>query len=351
MASFSSISANPQQATACIVKKESIIGLHLGSRVFYCSRSTLAKVKGSLFEKRFSGSRNLDDEAAYTDRNGINVFFLERDEDLFSHILKYIHNHRLNLPAFEDNKELWRDLRTEAEFFSLKGLSDLLHITQSTVFNSSDKGILQWLGSRRQDIEIQVGRFDDKTCHLLPSPLAKSVLLQDPLKPVISTPDLSSMDLGDSELRKLVAPDHLTCTLWNNAVIFFPSVMIRPKHLTMRIHFDDLDKKDDNFNLEASKDGVYWDLLRLKRLQENESLHAAGDFMMDLAVFVQPTCIPEQVKSEHFMKAVDKLLRRTWQVETTNYFYKYFRFVGIKPGQYPDRRGGSLEMFGDVHED
>jgi hypothetical protein len=96
---------------------------------------------------------------------------------------------------------------------------------------------------------------------------------------------------------------------------------------------------------------VYWDLLRLKRLQQNESPHATGDFLMELAVWVQPTCIPAPVKAEHFIQAVDKLLRRTWQVETTPFFYKYFRFVGAKAGQYPDRRGGSLELFGDVHED
>jgi BTB/POZ domain len=353
MDSFSLIESSNQQSTTstCIVKNESIIGLHLGSRVFYCSRSTLANVKGSFFDKRFSVSRNLDNDAAYTDQNGINIFFLERDEALFSHILKYIHSQKLNLPPFEDNEELWRDLRAEADFFSLKGLSDLLHVTHSAAFNSSAKGIFHWLGSRRLCVEIEVGRFDDKNYHLVPSPLVKSVILQDPLKPVLSTPDLSSMDLGDVELRKMVAPDHLTCSLWNNAVILFHSVLIRPTYLTMRIHYDDLDKTDDNFNLEASKDGVYWDLLRLKRLHENESPHAAGDFMMDLAVFVQPTCIPEQVQSEHFMKAVDKLLRRTWQVEATNYFYKYFRFVGSKSGQYPDRRGGSLEIFGDVHED
>ncbi|CAB9507945.1 expressed unknown protein [Seminavis robusta] len=342
----------------------SIVGLHVGSRVFYCNRATLSsKVKSSYFNSRFSTWKNLeDDEMSYVDPNGVQVFFIERDGDLFEHILKFMTRNSLNLPSFQDNQTLWRDLREEAKFYALDSLFNLLQVTQSVRINSSVKGIFHWLGNRRQEPcstcmdsgEIEVGRFDDKDGHFIPSSLSKSVLLQHHQKPVLETPPLDSLlNLDNDELRKLVTPDHITCTLWNDAVISLDSVSIRPSHVTMRIHYDDLERAQENsFNLEASKDGVYWDLLHLTSC--HQSPHAGqekANFMVDLAVFVQPDGIPPAVRSEHFIKAVDRLLRRTWEVEKTKEFYKFFRFVGARAGQYPDRRGGSLEMFGDVHEE
>ena len=77
------------------------------------------------------------------------IIFPQKNQDLFKHILQYLRTNEMPsaIGGFANNSMLWRDLRKEAEFFALDGLSLLLKITFSCMPDiDGGRGILHWLG-------------------------------------------------------------------------------------------------------------------------------------------------------------------------------------------------------------
>ena len=77
------------------------------------------------------------------------MYFIARDGKLCDeHILPYlVTTHPRKLPPFSNDPELWRLLWSEAEFFGLYGLLNMLHVTNTFQPEDGDRGVLYWLGT------------------------------------------------------------------------------------------------------------------------------------------------------------------------------------------------------------
>lgn len=365
----------------------SIIGLHVGSRVFYCHRSTLANAEiGSYFERRFGSSRNFSDDDAYTDQNGMKIFFIERDGDLFAHILKYLTRLTLNLPPYRESKALWRDLRLEAEFFSLDGLTDILSATHTCPYNAEAQGIFYWLGVGRgtkndpgyvNPLKIR-GRGDNRETSVMEISVGflekKSNFFQDHSDTKTSFNliqhrkkiDLNSRNLnpigGNTALWRKLAPPPFPIPLGMAVpdptqslaprVFKFGSILVRPTHVSIRVPYTKLVVVHSPVNLEASFNGAAWERLRLEpiplQITSTEDIEEVSNEIA--SVFSDPKA-PMLQSMNRLIDVAETYLRRTWTVEpVTRDYYKLFRFVA-PDGGFHDLAGVGLEVFGDVQEE
>lgn len=389
-----------------------IIGLHVGSRVFYCHRSTLVNAEGgrSYFARRFGTDRNFADDVAYTDasKGGINVFFIERDGDLFAYVLKYLTRLTLHLPPYAENKHLWKDLRLEAEFFMLDGLSDLLSATHHCPYyrqenNSvSREGILYWLGTGRGKkehaqyrnpvrlrgfnesintslLEVSVGFFEHENRffqdhsdtatawnliqHRLGTDLNSPTL--DPLGG--STPWFSSGTatgtVWQHQLGLAPRGDARVTTAPSPRVLMFGSILVRPTHISLRLPHDDAvcegaidfatTRESCYINLDVSLDGKLWETLELQT--ENNTLLTPTKMQAmakEIASIRNQPQAPLLQSTNRLIDVADTFLRRTWKVDESAsipQYYKYFSIVS-KNGGSCDLSGVGLELYGDVQD-
>ena len=127
-----------------------VIGLDVSGTVYYCRTSTVAQQlsssSSSYFVARFGPDRMLDPEVDRIDDMGREIFFIDRDPDIFKYVLAYLRTNKLpaTLGSFEQNPNLWRALRDEADFFSLDGLTSLL---KATITHSRGKSSMSLDGS------------------------------------------------------------------------------------------------------------------------------------------------------------------------------------------------------------
>jgi len=93
-----------------------ILTLNVGGRKYSTSLSTLTKFPDSMLAAMFSGRipSNMDEKGRY---------FIDRDGDLFKHILNFLRTDQLFIPANVDMKELF----LEAEFYMIEPLMKILH--------------------------------------------------------------------------------------------------------------------------------------------------------------------------------------------------------------------------------
>ena len=109
--------------------------LDVGGRHFATSEATLAK------SRYFAGML------------GKASIFLDRDPELFEHILPFLRSGSLGaLPPFSTAPSMWRALRVEAAFFGLDGLVAALHRTSACSFTATGDrgGVLYWLGTSKR---------------------------------------------------------------------------------------------------------------------------------------------------------------------------------------------------------
>jgi BTB/POZ domain len=343
----------------------SMIGLHVGSRVFYCHRSTLVNnAPGSYFERRFGLDRHFEDDVAYVDSNGINIFFIERDGGLFVHVLRYLTKLKLNLPSYRDNQEFWRDLRDEAEFFGLDGLLALLQVTHSCPFHENMRGVFYWLGTGRGSNK----RFENPllareenpaaVCQVavgIPEPdgfwddrsIVASPLLEHRQPTAIDChQNIILTDQHNAEFYRFANQGHIPLSRkqhFNDDGIKVPLVI---QLGSMRVSFELLEDKTP-ICLEASCDGMLWDRLALEVLPQERTL-SRMDLLsrINLALQSGPN---EAIRSNSVVDVAEAYLRKNWQVEATSNYYKHFRFC-YRNGRHTSLAGVALEMFGDIHE-
>ena len=377
-------------------KDDRIIGLHVGSRVFYCHRSTLAHAEaGSYFARRFGVDRNFADDVAYTDSNNISIFFIERDGDLFAHVLKYLTRLTLNLPPYNDeNKHLWEDLREEADFFSLDGLSDILsathrfpYVNEKNYINS--QGIMYWLGTGRGKkehpeyinplklrglgdnrdtslLEVSVGFFDYQN-NFFQDHSDTTVawnLLQHRKKTDLNSAILEPIGGSTSLWFRPALQPHFPVPLGMAVqddrppaprVLMFGSILVRPTHISLRVPYgivaDEAAAKSSgifNINLNASLDGEFWETLELELIKVGEAMKVKAMDKEIESIFSAPQA-PLLQSTNRLIEVAETFLRRTWKVNGSPQFYKSFCVVG-KRGEETDLSGVGLELYGDVQD-
>lgn len=112
----SAIGASPIQQHHRIFPEN--IELNVGGKFYSTSVLTLTREPDSLLGRIFSGRQDVE-----KDHSG--KYFIDRDGSLFRYILDFLRTKRLHLP--EDFREIAR-LKTEAEFFEMRGLEQQLEL-------------------------------------------------------------------------------------------------------------------------------------------------------------------------------------------------------------------------------
>ncbi|RUS70539.1 hypothetical protein EGW08_021697 [Elysia chlorotica] len=99
--------------------QESRIKLDIGGNQFTTSLLTLTKDPDSMLAAMFSGRHQLKTE-------GDGSYFIDRDGTHFRYLLNYLRDGCVKEGTLPQNETVWRELRTEAEFYQLSGLDDYL---------------------------------------------------------------------------------------------------------------------------------------------------------------------------------------------------------------------------------
>ncbi|CAB9499128.1 Pfam:K_tetra [Seminavis robusta] len=354
-----------------------LIVLDVGGRIFKCHRSTLLNSGSHYFSNRFGGT--FDSKAAYYDANGLEVFFVERSGELFEYIFQYIVSLKLNLPAFHKNPTLWRNLRLEALYFGLQHLNDLLKVTHRVIPNSSNHGVLYWLGTRRGATDYQNpysigavhvgGWVDDSSCHeeylfgLAGGNYSRKSFVQYRAEPKDmdftlrnESDTLTSIPIGSS--CRLLDCDHGGKRL--PAVLdLTEGCYVKPTHFSLRSSL--CLGMDVDWNLEGSLDGINWDVLHASR--NEDYLRLRGELANGKAAMqhVQRVFFDElELHQVNHKEAMDVLVsflereqRHTWTLTPPPpIFYRFFRLIGAEE----EGAGGCLhcegiEIYGEVYED
>ncbi|CAB9511729.1 expressed unknown protein [Seminavis robusta] len=367
-----------------------LVGLLVGRHVYYCHKSTLANVSGSYFEKRFG--RFFEDDFVHRDDHCHPVYLIERDGHLFSYILKYITSGPLNLPTFSENPQLWRDLRSESDFFALDGLAQDLIVTHKCPFNKQGTGVFHWLGTQKGQSSsyqnpfklenVQVGYMMAPSTGSASSGRAAAATFE----PVWNIDNACLVEhrvptlLKSRHLDNLHEMAHTVLKprgglhyLWfenrtrGRGLVRAPWIFVlqdglslHPSHVSLRI----LNRLACPMNLEASMDGLVWDFFRLEVVPSGSGA-TADQMMRDLRTMLSTTLenFPEDDNErwsaclEQATSFADLYLRGNYKVVTptptaTIQFYRFFRFVGATSGtDTQSNMCTSIEFFGDVHED
>ncbi|GFN80444.1 BTB/POZ domain-containing protein kctd21 [Plakobranchus ocellatus] len=99
--------------------QESRIKLDIGGNQFTTSLLTLTKDPDSMLAAMFSGRHQLKTE-------GDGSYFIDRDGTHFRYLLNYLRDGCIKEGTLPQNETMWRELRTEAEFYQLSGLDEYL---------------------------------------------------------------------------------------------------------------------------------------------------------------------------------------------------------------------------------
>ena len=271
---------------------DTIIGLDVAGTLYYCRKSTLLGMGDgtSYFAARFGPDSMMDPLRDQIDDHGREIYFIDRNPEVFKYILEYLRNHKLppQIGSFQSNPELWRALRTEAEFYSLDGLVSLLKNTHTCSPDvDGGKGILHWLGTnrntehyinpyRRQAVDI-TGWFDTRYTHPPPpnTTTATSTLWgacdsKENFVQYRPTPDKAREPRsGDTTWQRYqygvgnVCFRCLTDCRQSNqrlpVVLDLRKVLVAPTHYSLR--YGACRGMDGRWNFEGSNDGVAWTIL------------------------------------------------------------------------------------------
>lgn len=105
---------------------ESKVSLNIGGHNFTTSILTLTKIEDSFLAVMFSGRYNLQ-------RESDGSFFIDRDGTNFRFVLNYLRDGEGSVDIIPDNIKLLQELISEAEFYKLPVLKDLLEKKFGTV--------------------------------------------------------------------------------------------------------------------------------------------------------------------------------------------------------------------------
>lgn len=355
------------------VEGDPLLVLDVGGRIFKVHRSTLVNSGSNYFSNRFAGS--FDATPAYQDQNGLDVYFIERSGELFEYVFQYMVSLELNLPDFHKNPVLWRNLRTEALYFGLAGLSEVLRVTYHVAPNFQNQGILYWLGTRRGTANYQnpysiglvhVGGWVDNTANaneylfgLAGGHYSRKSFVQHRAEPkdmdFAEYTDLLNVPIGSSS--RLLDCDHGGKRL--GAMVDLKGCLVKPTHFSLRASL--CLGMDGDWNFEASVDGEHWECLHASR--DESFLRLRGELANGKAAMQYVQRVFFEELEQHVVdqkEAMDVLVsflereqRHTWEITPPpTQFYRYFRIIGAEEvGGGGCLHGEGLELYGDIYEE
>jgi hypothetical protein len=114
--------------------QEGRVKLDIGGHQFTTSVLTLTKEADSMLAAMFSGRHALKTEADGS-------YFIDRDGTHFRHILNYLRDGCIKDGTLPCNEAVLRELLTEAEYYQLSGLVDILtsFLFKSSPYDLTDK--------------------------------------------------------------------------------------------------------------------------------------------------------------------------------------------------------------------
>ena len=343
------MSASSEEPTAKRQRTDAVIGLDVAGKLYYCRTSTLT-VGGSssYFAARFGPDRMFDPEVDRVDEHGRNVYFIDRDPDMFKHILDYLRMGKLpaRLGSFQENADLWRALRDEADFYALDGLVSLLKVTYKCSPDRKDgKGVLYWLGTnkgkeeytnpyKKQMIDVtgwfdtDPGNWNDNCLSVYDCNARENFVQFRPRAKVGKELDLSIVG-GDyfETLMRCGSSDQ------DNAIIVdIREYAVSPTHYSLR--WGECYGLRGKWNFEGSANGTDWVVLHtgrdedghkvscsrhLKRGIEGETPH------VELLINVED----ETTRNDSYCDYMERHYRHVWELENSpDLFFRYFRMIG-----------------------
>lgn len=109
---------------------DTVIGLDVRGQMFYCNKTKLLDTNNgnSYFSARFREDSMLDAGLDRVDNEGRDIYVLDRDPNIFCHIMEYIDTAEKpeSIGVYKKNKQLWGLVREEALYFGLDSLVELL---------------------------------------------------------------------------------------------------------------------------------------------------------------------------------------------------------------------------------
>lgn len=117
-------------ASNIITKKDPIISINIGGKIFKCSYSVLTSFKGSLFSELYKDKAHVNE-----------VFFIDRGYDFFHIVLNFIRSRVFDVKDY--TRQEIQDIKEEAEFYVISDLisicDEILTKVEFVSFTSSAK--------------------------------------------------------------------------------------------------------------------------------------------------------------------------------------------------------------------
>lgn len=373
MASFSLASSSKHP------RFDTIIGLDVAGKLYYCRKSTLLGDGTSYFAARFGPDSMMDPQRDRIDENGREIYFVDRNPEMFAHVLEYLRMQRIppQIGTFRENPNLWRSMRDEALFFALDELASLLKITYScSPGKDGGQGILHWLGTdggrsdeyvnpyHRENIDV-TGWFDDVSALGQHDPSwgsseRKEFFVQyRPIsgRPLLDT-DVIWPGAGNVYFSCLTGCNHSSERL--PVVVDLRRVAVSPTHYSLR--YGACRGMDGSWNFEASTDGENWVTLHEGRKTDGHNLthermqqrHNSEREWFEEIFHGEEAYTPIMDWQEVYCDYMERHYRHTWELNNVppGVFFRYFRIIGADaPGE-----GGCLhcigfELYGKVYEE
>lgn len=353
-----------------------IIGLDVAGKLFYCRKSTLLGDGTSYFAARFGPDSMMDPERDHITENGREIYFIDRNPEVFKYVLEYLRIQKLppEIGTFQENPNLWRALREEAEFYCLNGLISLLKATYSCSPDiDGGKGVLHWIGTNKgKDAYVNpycrgavdvTGWFDSYHPVLggvdpsWGSSVKKELFVQYRPMPEhakkIGNGDIVIMPCERNDFFPCLAGYHSNQRL--PVVVDMRSNVVSPSHYSLR--YGACHGLDGNWNFEGSMDGETWVLLHagtndghklsLQRVTEQQRA-VEQDWFKDLTHRYRP-----ENWQKLYCDYMERHYRHTWKVNNSSeQYFRYFRIIGADPvkGESRSLHFIGLEIYGHVYE-
>jgi hypothetical protein len=337
--------------------KDPVIGLDVSGKVFYFRLALLLKSGGKFFKTLVK-----EGNEAYKDERGRKVFFLDRCPDTFKYVAKFLVSGQLNLP--EDDMAIRRDLRDEAKFLGLIGLTKLLTVCHTFSPAESNQGVLYWLGTKKGKAPyenpyslgaVYVGGWvddpkneEEDIYELAKTARSREAFVHYRLKPHVHF------------VKNTWEMESFNCLLWCEqadrklpVMVDLKSVLLRPTHYSLRVsHCSGM---AGDWNFEASKDGKTWDVLHEARSDRSLHLPEGPEEQLEKRLqFYSDHVRSDQLAADLILSTLEQDHRHTWTLKPPpTQFYRCFRIIGA--GASPEDgdcclHGEGLELYGDVYE-
>lgn len=340
-------------------KSDPIVGLDVGGKVFYLRLSKLTKSGSAYFANPLK-------DVAYKDDAGRKVIFLDRSPQLFEHVRDYlVGNLTTELPLATR-----RQLRKEAEFLGLEGMTQALQVSQTFSPTSNPcQGVLYWLGTNKNAtneyenpystgaVEVTGWMDDDDNADEDMFDLARFARSRETFVEYRCKP---AVQKGRS--TNVWEMEQFSCLQWCQhankrlpvVIDLRTDILLRPTYYSMRV--SECMGLAGDWNLEGSNDGKKWEVLHAARDDNDLFLEEGNDEikrqLTKTLSFYNDHVQSDELAANVLLQILEQDFRHTWKVDAKGKFYRYFRLIGASDPDGEDAclHGEGLELFGEVYE-